>query len=236
MMTLAFAHDFNAGGRVFTLDLDLHTRSRRIALFGPSGAGKSLSAAVLAGLVRPREGCIVVEGTTFLDTHNRVFLSPQQRRIGFLAQNYALFPHLTIAQNIAFGLKSGCFNPSRAARLPAIANHWVQTLGLEGVLHHYPAQVSGGQRQRAALARALVLRPRMLILDEPLAALDIPLRQQVREALAQLQQELALPSLLITHDPQDAAVLADEVFCLDNGRIERVSMPRDLLNFPGAVA
>lgn len=228
MIALDCAHTFRAGGRAFTLDVHLRATRQRIALFGPSGAGKSLSAGVIAGLIRPREGRVAVGEALFLDTHANHCLAPQQRKIAYLAQDYALFPHLTIAQNIAFGLKRGCFNPARSTRLPDQAMHWVDTLGLVGVLHHYPGEISGGQRQRAALARALVIGPRMLVLDEPLAALDIPLRRQVREALGRLQEELDLPSVLITHDPQDVQILADEVFCMENGRITHVCAPSEL--------
>jgi molybdate transport system ATP-binding protein len=147
-------------------------------------------------------------------------LPPQRRRVAYLFQDYALFPHLTVAQNIAFALRRGCLPLRRPAAHPLV-RHWLSTFRIENTAASYPAQLSGGQRQRVALARALVVQPDLLLLDEPFAALDQSLRQHMRDELAEMQQKLALPMLIITHDPADVAALGDVVFEMQDGKILR---------------
>ncbi|UYO94551.1 ABC transporter ATP-binding protein [Pollutimonas sp. M17] len=207
-----------AGARQFSLDIRIDAQARRIALFGASGAGKTLTVQAIAGLMRPDSGCIQVSGTTFYHSGQGIFLSPQERRVGYLQQDYGLFPHLTVAQNVAFGLKNGWLNP-RGRALPEAARRWIESFELEGVLNSYPAEISGGQKQRAALARALAVEPGVLLLDEPLSALDAGLREKMRAELAALQARLDIPTILITHDPDDALVLADRIYQIQEGRI-----------------
>lgn len=207
-----------AGNRQFQLDVAIRTGVRRIALVGPSGAGKTLTVQSIAGLLRPDSGHIRINGSTLYDSGHAVCLVPQQRRVAYLQQDYGLFPHLTVAQNIGFGLRKGWFNLRRNA-LPQPARHWVEAFELDAVLDSYPAEISGGQKQRVALARALVVEPRMLLLDEPLAALDAGLRRKMRAELASLQARLDIPTVLITHDPDDALALADQVYEIENGTI-----------------
>ncbi|MFA5664568.1 sulfate/molybdate ABC transporter ATP-binding protein [Castellaniella sp.] len=195
------------------------TESHRMALFGPSGAGKSLTLQAIAGLLQPDRGHIRLGGRTLYDSQAGIHLTPQQRRLGFLFQDYALFPHLTARQNILFGLRHGWLNPAPRAALPETARRWIAAFHLESLLERYPDQLSGGQRQRIALARALATRPRLLLLDEPLSALDATLRGHLRNELRALQQAIDIPTILITHDPDDAAALADVVFHMDHGRI-----------------
>ncbi len=142
----------------------------------------------------------------------------RERRLGYLFQEYALFPHLTVRQNIAFGLDAGWRNPKRAAESAAVAR-WIDDFELRSLADRFPDQLSGGQRQRTALARALVAGPRALLLDEPFAALDTPLRARLRAELQELQERIALPMLLITHDDSDVAAFADEVVHLAAGRV-----------------
>jgi len=154
----------------------------------------------------------VYDGTCGVD------LTPQQRRLAYMFQDYALFPHLSVRQNIAFARRSGWLNPPRDWVDEAV-ERWIAAFHLQAVANHHPHQISGGQRQRTALARALVLEPTALLLDEPFAALDRRLRQALREELCELQAQLNLPMLLITHDEDDVKALADEVVYMLAGRV-----------------
>ncbi len=208
-----------SGQREFFLNIVLQSNVRRIALLGPSGSGKTLTVQAIAGLLRPDAGHIRVKGITYFDAEQSLFLSAQKRRLAYLLQDYGLFPHLTVAQNIGFGLTKGWFNWRSKAHLPDTAMRWVDAFELGAILHSYPDQISGGQKQRVALARALSTNPSILLLDEPLAALDVNLRQKMREELAVLQQQLDIPTVLITHDLDDAVTLADHIYQIDNGII-----------------
>ena len=220
------------------------TDGRRVALFGPSGAGKSLTMQAIAGLLRPDAGRIVVDGRVLFDHVAGIDVPPRARRLAYLFQDYALFPHLTVRQNIGFGLSRGWLNwhgwglPVRRAGgdagsdgwlrrrdLPQAAGRWVRAFHLDGLLDRYPAGLSGGQRQRVALARALSTDPRLLLLDEPLSALDAGLRAQMRVELAQLQRDIDIPTVLITHDPADVQALADQVFHIAHGEIQGGAEP-----------
>ena len=206
------------GRSSFELEVAFASDAQRLVLYGPSGAGKTQTLKVLAGLVRAERGHVRVAGRTLYSSDQRVELSPQQRRLAYVFQDYALFPHLTVRQNIAFARRSGWANPPRRLRDGAV-EHWIEAFHLQPVAEHHPHQVSGGQRQRTALARALMNEPTALLLDEPFAALDKGLRQQLREDLAELQRKLKIPMLLITHDDDDVRALADQVVQLRAGRV-----------------
>ncbi|WP_251864571.1 ATP-binding cassette domain-containing protein [Achromobacter sp. Marseille-Q4962] len=214
-----------SGERRFELDVAFEARASRVALFGPSGAGKSLTLRAVAGLLRPDAGRIAVGNRVLYDSAAGICLPSQARRVAYLFQDYALFPHLTVAQNIAFGLRRGWRNPSRRG-LPPEAARWARAFELEAILGSYPAEISGGQKQRVALARALALEPDILLLDEPFSALDAQLRARMRKELDALQRQLDVPMLLITHDPADVSALADEVFELHEGRARGVANAR----------
>jgi len=208
----------------FELDVQFRSNTRKLVLFGPSGAGKSLTLKMIAGLETPGGGHIRFGDTCLYDRRRRVNLSPQRRGLAYVFQDYALFPHLTVVQNIAFGLHRGLFNPRRATRHEAVAR-WIEAFHLESVAHQYPEQLSGGQRQRTALARALVAEPRALLLDEPFAALDRSLRRRLRQELAELLDQLGIPMLLITHDEEDVVSLADAVIRIHGGRAGKEHEP-----------
>jgi molybdate transport system ATP-binding protein len=204
------------GDTRFALDVQFTSAAQRVVLHGPSGAGKTQTLRMIAGITAPNAGRVAVAGRVLCDTGAGLALSPQQRRLAYVFQDYALFPHLTVRQNIAFALSSGWRNPSRTVQDTQV-DHWLQTFRLEAHAGHYPHQISGGQRQRTALARALVTQPTALLLDEPFAALDKQLRQSLRQELKALQAELQLPLLLITHDEDDIACLAEDVIYLEAG-------------------
>jgi len=213
--------------RPFSLDVRFRSEHARLVLYGPSGSGKSLTLRAIAGLVTPDQGRIVVHGQTWLDTEQHVCLPAPARRVGYLFQDYALFPHLTVGQNVAFGLGAGWRNPSRRS-LPDAARHWLATFELDELTDRYPWQISGGQQQRVALARALAPDPQWLLLDEPFAALDPPLRARMREHLLALQSRLGLRMLTITHDPSDVEALGEHVLEIREGRIHADSQTPDV--------
>lgn len=208
---------FIDGKRSFTLDVRFCSDARRLVLFGPSGAGKSQTLKMIAGLGTPDDGHVRLQGSALFDSRAKIDLPPQQRKLAYVFQEYALFPHLTVLQNIAFALHTGWMNPKRNARHEAVTR-WLTTFQLEAVAHQYPDQLSGGQRQRCALARALVASPRALLLDEPFAALDRALRTHLRKELAALQAQLDIPMILITHDEEDVECFADAVIHIRDGR------------------
>ena len=205
-------------GGQFQLELKLSSEAPRLVLFGPSGSGKSQTLKMIAGVQRPDAGRIAVAGRLLHDSATGLDLSPQKRGLGCVFQDYALFPHLSLRQNIAFARWRGWRNPPRRVQDPAV-EQWIARFGLGAVADQRPAEVSGGQRQRAALARALVSSPSALLLDEPFAALDQRLRRSLRDELVDLQAQLKLPLLLITHEEDDVRALADQVVELSQGRL-----------------
>ena len=211
-------------GSLFELDIAFQSDAQRLVLFGPSGAGKTQTLMMMAGLNTPSQGRVVFQDQVVFDSQQNIHLAARQRGLGYVFQDYALFPHLTVRQNIGFALKQGLQNPSLAHEDSTVA-HWTQVFQLQAVSELYPEQLSGGQRQRTALARALVAQPRALLLDEPFAAMDRPLRQRLREELLQLQTELALPMVLITHDEEDVKAFAEEVIHIQQGKVVSGSNP-----------
>jgi molybdate transport system ATP-binding protein len=213
-----------SGKRTFQLQVRFQSHSQRIVLFGPSGSGKSLTLKAIAGLVRPDHGHIRLDDTVLFDAGHGVNLTPQARRVGYLFQDYALFPHLNVRQNIAFGQARGWLNPGTDAHSDAV-DYWLQAFDLRHLAHQLPVELSGGQRQRVALARALVAQPSALLLDEPFAALDPDLRVHLHGELDRLQQHLQIPMVLITHDRSDAEVFGDHIVRLRDGAVEPGDAP-----------
>lgn len=207
---------FEHAGRRFDLQSRFVSNARRLILYGPSGAGKSQTLKVIAGLTSPDAGHVRLSGRTLVDRAAGIDVPARDRRLGYVFQDYALFPHLTVAQNVGFGLAPGARNPGRGTVAPQV-HRWLTAFELGPLANHYPEQLSGGQRQRTALARALVTEPQALLLDEPFAALDTALRARLRDELSALLDRLAIPMILITHDPADVDRLGDEVLHLADG-------------------
>jgi molybdate transport system ATP-binding protein len=209
----------HSGLRAFALDVELTLGAETLALAGPSGAGKTTVLRMVAGLARPERGRILAGEDAWLDTGRGVDLRPERRAVGLVPQEYALFPHLSVEENVGFA------DPARAAELMA-------RFGIAHLAGERPARLSGGERQRVALARALARQPKVLLLDEPLAALDAQTRRRVRDELGEMLRELAIPTLMVTHDIGDAAALADRVAVLVDGRVRQVGSPGDLYAEP----
>jgi molybdate transport system ATP-binding protein len=207
-----------SGNREFSLRASFASDSQRVVIYGQSGAGKSQLLKAVAGLMTPESGRIVVAGRTLFDSAAGINVAAQQRQVAYLFQDYALFPHLNVRQNIAFGLQRGWRNPLSRVDGDAV-RYWLAAFELEQVAQQFPHQLSGGQRQRVALARALAPQPEALLLDEPFAALDPALRVRMRAELDALQRRLAIPMILITHDPEDVQVFGDHVLRMENGSI-----------------
>ncbi|MYN02085.1 ATP-binding cassette domain-containing protein [Pseudoduganella sp. DS3] len=207
-----------AGQRTFQLDAQFESANKRVVIYGASGAGKSQMLKAVAGLSRPDSGVIELDGRRLYDSGAGIDVPAQGRRVGYLFQDYALFPHLTVRQNIGFGLQRGWFNPAPRGE-PEAVRYWLEAFGLADVAHQRPGELSGGQRQRVALARAIVCEPAALLLDEPFAALDPALRVRMRSELDALQRRLDIPLLLITHDPEDAATFGGHVLTMADGRV-----------------
>ncbi|HEY2819280.1 MAG TPA: ATP-binding cassette domain-containing protein [Casimicrobiaceae bacterium] len=207
-----------AADRRFEVAIQFSAETERLALYGPSGAGKTLTLQMLAGLVRPDRGRIIVDGVPWFDSDKRIDLRPRDRRVGYVFQDYALFPHWTVAQNVAGAFARGWPQPLRAQATRRV-DAMLHSFELADIRDSYPSQLSGGQRQRTALARALVAEPRLLMLDEPFAALDGMLKNRLRAELLKKQREHGVPMVTITHDPDDLAACADTVVTLADGRV-----------------
>ena len=207
-----------AADRCFEVAIQFSADTERLALYGPSGAGKTLTLQMLAGLVRPDRGRIVVDGIPWFDSDKRIDVRPRDRRVGYVFQDYALFPHWTVAQNVAGAFARGWPQPARAEAVQRV-DEMLHSFELADIRDSYPSQLSGGQRQRTALARALVAEPLLLMLDEPFAALDGMLKNRLRAELLKKQREHGVPMVLITHDPDDLAACADTIVTLVDGRV-----------------
>jgi molybdate transport system ATP-binding protein len=199
-------------------------------LFGPSGSGKTTVLRTLAGLHRPDQGQVTFGGDTWLDTARGVFTPPQARGVGLLFQEHALFPHLSVAGNLGYGLHR-LSRAEREARVRELASR----LGLTELLERRPGQLSGGQRQRVALARALAPQPRLLLLDEPLSALDTPTRDALRGELRQRLEQAGLPAIVVTHDRTEALALGDRLVVLVDGAVRQVGPVHEVFSSPADV-
>src|ERR1700737_4045785 len=220
----AVVKKFGAFRAVDRLSLDIRA-GEFFALLGPSGCGKTTLLRMLAGFETPDEGRILLNGRDIAQ------VLPHQRPVNMMFQNYALFPHLTVRDNIAFGLKrAGMPRAEIATRVAEM----VALVKLEGLEQRKPDQLSGGQKQRVALARSLARRPQVLLLDEPLAALDKKLRESTQFELMELQRRLGMTFVIVTHDQAEAMTVADRIGVMDSGRLEQVAAPRELYEAPAS--
>ena len=194
-----------------------------VSLLGPSGCGKTTTLQMIAGFVEPSGGAIRLEGRDLLA------VKPSRRGLGIVFQSYALFPHMTVAENVAFGLEmQGIAAAERARRVAET----LELVGLAALADRFPRQLSGGQQQRVALARALVIRPQILLLDEPLSNLDAKLREEMQIELRQIQRSVGTTTILVTHDQAEAMALSDRLVVMNHGRVEQIGPPHEAYERP----
>ena len=219
--------DFAASVGDFRLDVAFEAENELVVLYGRSGSGKSVTLRALAGLVRPDAGRIEIGGRAVFDAAAGLDLPPQQRRVGYVIQELALFPHLSTRQNVLIGLEGDRAAPARYEALRAL-------LSIEGLDERRPHELSGGQQQRVALARALVRPSDVLLLDEPFSALDEALRSDLRSELLRLRREIELPIVFVTHDLREAHLLADRVVVIDEGRVLQCAARDEVFQRPSS--
>ena len=196
----------------FSLSLRFSIERDILVLFGPSGCGKTTTLRSIAGLLQPDGGRIVNDGEVFFDAADKIFIPPRQRRIGYMFQDFALFPHMTVYRNIWYGVR----NHDQEAQ--KMYEKLTSLLKIGHLAKRSPGQLSGGEKQRVALARALMAQPKILLLDEPLSSLDTETRQEVRNELREMQRIWNIPFILVTHDPDEARFLGDQVLYMQKGR------------------
>src|SRR5271170_1038050 len=214
----------------FSLDLEFRAAAGATVLFGSSGAGKTLTLDSIAGFVRPDEGRILLDDQILFDGASGVHLAPRSRQCGYVFQNYALFPHMTLRQNLEFAVE----------RAPRLGRHrkvteMLEKFHLTEVAGHRPYELSGGQKQRCSIARALIGAPRLLLLDEPARGLDAPLRAELYAVLRQVRQEFEIPALLVTHDFEECLELGDEMIVVREGHIVQNGTPRKIFEQPASI-
>ena len=224
---IGFRKRLQQGRSHFELDVGFSVDVQRVVLFGPSGAGKTLTLRTIAGITQPDSGHVVVAGRTLHDTGAGIRLAPQQRRIGYVFQDYALFPHLSVEENVAFGLAR---QPQQDAHLRV--RQLLATVGLAGQGDKFPHELSGGQQQRVALARALAPRPELILLDEPFSNLDVGLRERLSLEVREILKREGSTAILVTHDQNEAFAMADEIGIMFEGKIQQWDVPYNLYHRP----
>jgi molybdate transport system ATP-binding protein len=211
----------------FSLNLSLSLQKGLTILFGPSGAGKTLTLQTIAGLVEPDSGTIRLNGVVYFDKKRGMNLPIHRRRVGYVFQEASLFPHMTVSENIAYGISD---LPSEEKRQRV--KHMIDKMRLSGLEKSFPHQISGGQKQRVALARALATSPLLILLDEPFASLDHPVREKLRLDLLRIVEEDHVPVVFVTHDVEEAFVLSDEIVVLNDGKVEQIGTKEDIFYRP----
>ncbi len=223
-LTLTGVQKTFPGGTVAVEDFNLDAvRGEFVSFLGPSGCGKTTTLRMIAGFEKPTAGTIVVDGTDI------TYRNPNQRNVGMVFQSYALFPNMSVADNIGFGLK---VRKRPKAEITKRVGELLELIHLEGRADRFPWQMSGGQQQRVALARALAIEPEVLLLDEPLSALDAKIRIVLRKEIRAIQRQLGITTVYVTHDQEEALSLSDRVVVMSDGRIEQIGTPSEIYNFP----
>jgi molybdate transport system ATP-binding protein len=197
----------------FNLDIKLQVKNEILVLWGHSGAGKTTILHCLAGLAKPSSGLIKLNDQVLYSSEDNINLSPRVRNVGYLFQDYALFPHMTVRQNVMYGLKA-----KKISKLSIDPVELLDSFGVGHLIDRYPRQLSGGEKQRVALARALAVQPKLLLLDEPFSALDKGTRESLRQEVKKLHSQWQIPFILVTHDEEDASYLGDRFISLNKGQ------------------
>lgn len=230
-------------GSSFSLRVAFCTEDDPVVLFGHSGSGKTLTLQAIAGLMKPDSGKIVIGNQVFFDSEKKINLPARKRNIGYVFQDYAIFPHLTVEENVGFGLKK-MWQPRHNSEARLMVEKILEVFELRHISNSLPRDLSGGQRQRVALARALVVKPGLLLLDEPFSALDALLRAKMRQELLEVQSQFQIPVIVITHDPEDVNTLAKTLVVYKSGEVHSIwpfcrlsekdkSIAASALPFPG---
>ena len=226
---MALSVDVEKRFRGFSLRIAFEAENETLALLGASGCGKSMTLRCIAGVEKPDRGRIVLDGETLFDSEKHICLPPQQRKMGLMFQHYALFPHMTVEQNVLCGARRAL----RGGQRDSAVQDALEALGLTELKNRLPGQLSGGQQQRAALARILVSQPSLLMLDEPFSALDSHLRFRMEEQTRQVIRQFGKTVLLVSHDRDEVYRMADRVAILKNGQIERIGARGEVFSDPG---
>jgi molybdate transport system ATP-binding protein len=213
----------------FHLNVSFEAEEEMVVLFGPSGEGKTTTLNCIAGIIKPDEGKIEVNDKRIFDSMNRINVPLNKRNIGYVFQEDTLFPHLTVYENIAYGLKQPKKDPQRKAEE---IKKMLHLLRLEVLENHYPAQLSGGQKQRVAIARTLINKPQILLMDEPFSALDSPVREKLRQDLLRIRHRFRITIVYVTHDMKEAFILGDKIAVLNRGSLEQMGERKEVFYRP----
>ncbi|HXY54722.1 MAG TPA: ATP-binding cassette domain-containing protein [Nitrospirota bacterium] len=211
----------------FTLNVEWQIINELAVLFGSSGAGKSMTLQMITGLLKPDKGQVSLDNIQYFDSTSGIDFPPQERPLGYVFQDLALFPHMTVLQNILYGAP----RLSKKEKLDR-ARHMIDTFKLTGLDDRYPNEISGGQKQRVAFARTLIRQPKALLLDEPFSSLDRPLRLEMRRFLRDVRENFNIPALLVTHDFEEAAALSDKIIVYEHGKTVQIDSPEKIKNCP----
>ncbi len=223
MIQISLQKKLLAANGEMQVDVDIGVeQGNLITFYGNSGAGKTSILRMIAGLMQPDKGLINVDNKTWLDTHKGISLKPQQRKTGFVFQEYALFPNMTVKENLMYALEK--------VQNKAIVNELISIIGLDDLQHRKPEELSGGQKQRVALARALVRKPEILMLDEPLSALDIKMRSILQDYILKVHKEFDLTTILVSHDIGEVIKMSDEIYIIDEGKIIKHGKPIEVFS------